>query len=76
MSAPPEQAHDEQQYYGPQEGHEQRAQAEIVLIDGAGAEHWGQKKPTEERTYDSHYDIEKFTLPVVRAHDHACQPAQ
>jgi hypothetical protein len=41
VAALSEQANYEQQYYGAQQGDEQRAEAEIVLIDGAGAEQRG-----------------------------------
>jgi hypothetical protein len=72
----PEEVDDREQDYRPQKRHQERADAEVALVDRAGAEERREQQAAKERTHYAHDHVEHNALLVVRLHDDAGEPAE
>ena len=67
---------DEEQDDGAEQRDQERPDAEVVLVDGAGAEERRQEQAAQEGADDAHDDVEEDPHLVVALHDHARDPAE
>src|SRR5690606_15330399 len=67
---------DGQQDDGAKQGYQERADAEVVLVDGSSAEQRRQQPSTKQGADDAHHDIEQQALLSVGAHDETGEPAE
>src|SRR3569833_777387 len=71
-----EQVHDGQQNHGAEERDEQRSDAEVALIDGAGAEQRREQPTAEKSTDKTDEEEQQHALLRIGSHDQAGQPSK
>src|SRR5678815_3595299 len=70
-----EEVDDSQQYDGTKQRGHQAIRAEVVLVDGATAEHGRNEPGSKQRSNHTHNRIQQRTLLSITAHDRVRHPA-
>ena len=70
------QVHNREQNDCAQQRHEQRANTEIALVDGANTEQRRKQQTSKKRADDANDDVEQRALLAIRVHDKAGKPAK